>query len=68
MRKGDSGGKRHSGALAPGDFRRLLEEWPPALLMALLVASVSYRLVRRFKSFYVVALSALVALLWRLRS
>ena len=65
MRKGDSRGKRHSGPLAPDDFRRLLEEWPPALL-TLLVASVSYRLVRRFKSLYVVALSALVALLWRL--
>jgi hypothetical protein len=33
-----------------------------------LVASVSYRLVRRSKAFYVVALSALVELVWRLLS
>ena len=32
-----------SGRLTATEFRRLLEDWPPSLLLALLVANLGYR-------------------------
>jgi len=52
--------------LTATEFRRLLEDWPPSLLLALLVANLGYRLVLKFKSRYVLALSVVVGLMWRL--
>jgi hypothetical protein len=46
------------------EFEDLMEEWPPASVLALVAASLTYRLCLHFRSRYLAIPSVLAGLAW----